>query len=146
MKTALKIFIFLAIIILVNCAIYIYPIHKVLSIYNTEQNNITMDKDINPNYGRMVNMVTSDIADEYKRDTILLFTDSRNIRDEQRNEFYKILVYGAAIISIIIAILGFIIRRKSVTNKYIGTAIITSSIVSILILSSFYYLIYMSLQ
>jgi len=146
MKKTVKVLIFIGIIILVNCAVYIYPVHKVLSIYNTEQNNITLDKDINPNHGRVTNILVSDIADEYKRDAVLLYTDSRNIRDEQRDEFYKILVYGAVVISIMIGIFGFIIRRKSITNKYIGTAIITSSIVSILILTFYYYLIYMSLQ
>ena len=146
MKNFKKIIIFVIILILVNSIIYIYPMYKITSIYTTEQKNITISTDINTNYGRMENIISSDIADEYKRDAILLFTDSTRIRNEQRNEFYKILVYSAIIISIVISILGFVIRRKSVNNKYIGTAFISSSIFSIMLLCLFYYSIYMSLQ
>jgi uncharacterized membrane protein len=135
----------IAIIILVNCSIYIYPMYKVISIYTTEQNNITISAETNPNYGRLNKILKSDAADEYKRDAILTFSENRTIRDNQRNEFYKILVYFAAIISIITFIIGFVIKKKSETNKYIGTAFILSSIVSILLLILLSYSIYMGM-
>jgi|GEM_PF-1728779 len=139
MTNTKKTFIFIAILILVNCAIYIYPMYQVFSIHNMEEKNRTTSNDINTGYGRMENIINSDIADEYKHDAIWLLTNSVKTRNEQRNEFFKILVYGAVIISIAVAVLGFIIRKKSETNKYIGTAFIFSSILSILLLFLFYF-------
>lgn len=144
MKNIKKICIFITILIIVNCIIYVYPMYKVLSIYNTEQNNITMSRDINPNYERINDILNSDIDDEYKTDAILMYTDSHIIRNEQRDEFYKILIYVAIILTISAAIIGIIILKLSKNNKYIAVAFITSSIVSLILLILFYTSIYLS--
>jgi len=138
MKNLKKVLIFIIILILVNSIIYIYPLYKIASIYNTEQDTITSDKGINPNYGRITNILTSDIDDNYKRDAMLIFTEDRNIRDEQRNEFYQILVYCGAIINIIVALIGYFIRKKYTDKKYIGSAFMFSSILFVLLLTLIY--------
>ncbi len=144
MKNFKKVIIFLTIIISINIAIYFYPMNKILSIYTNEVDNITMSAEINPIYGRLSNILKSDTDEEYKRDAILTFGETRNIRDKQRNEFYKILLYCGILISIIIFILGFVIRKKSENNKYIGSAFITSSIFSIILLTLYSYSLYLT--
>jgi len=146
MKIFKKVIIFIAIIILVNSIIYIYPMNIINNIYTTEQNNLTGNPDVNLIYGRLSTIVNASIDAEYKRDAISIYAQGQYLRDDQRHEFYKILVYAEILISTVIAILGFVIRRKSVAHKYIGAAFITSSMVSILLLIFFYYVTYMTLR
>lgn len=145
MKEFKKVCIFLVILIIIVAITAVLPMKKTVDIMNTVS-NANMASESNLGYTSLRKLYTSDISDEYKKDVGNLYKSCIDNLKLQNALFYKLLLYLALITPIVIGIVGIVCVKKSKDKKYIGSAFITSSIVSIVLIGLFAFRIYLSMN
>lgn len=142
MELLKKVLVYIFIIIAVNLVIYAYPWSKILTVQDIEMGATGVDSVI---HERIYDIVRSDVDDKFKEDALLTLGDNKVIRNEQRDNFFKVLLYDAIVMNILVLILGLVIRKKSINHKYIGNAFILSVIISTIFLMLLCYSLYLSI-
>lgn len=143
MKKFKKIMLFLFVIILTLTIIYAFPLYKVYNITDYGASFVTSGESNMTEYqNTLMSFITSDASNDIKKDvSVLLLEDYKNSKQNIKDSL-TISVYYVAVISILTALIGIYINRKMKGNKILGLSLMTSSVVSIIILISVSYGIY----
>lgn len=140
-----KILIFMLIVIIPNFIIYTYPMHKIKQMSLNEEDIYTLGQSKILN--SYTSILTSNIADKYKQDAVVILGGYKDSLVYQRNASLKSMGYLASIliilliISTIVAFKKYVINDKGLKDKKRGKRYIAYAFLMALVLAIILFLI-----